>query len=159
MLKTLRDPPSDAAVAERPIVDTVQIAPRIEPAYTSAHGSPCESACVIGLRIGPTNLILWHPGILEWGSSGTSDLQGKLEIQGKLAGSMLNVFFGGCTLSPMSVVFLRVFTRLRVLRRHPGIMVIFSLLLLVALVFAFPIFLGFHASSVRGEVSDFVVRR
>ena len=66
---------------------------------------------------------------------------------------MLNVFFGGCTLSPMSVVFLRVFTRLRVLRRHPGI----TCILLVALVF--PIFLGFHASSVRGEVSDFVVRR
>jgi len=29
-------------------------------------------------------------------------------------------FFGGCTLSPMAMLFLRVFTWLRVLMRHPG---------------------------------------
>ena len=71
------------------IVDTIQIDPRIEPPYTPAHGSPCESACATGLWIGPTNLILRHPDVLEWASSGTSDLQGKQEVQGKLVALVL----------------------------------------------------------------------
>ena len=54
-------------------------------------------------------------------------------------------FLGGCTLSPMSVAFfLRVFfKRLRVLRRHLGILDFLSLLLLRCICSVFPIFLCF----------------